>query len=488
MRRLLLFASVCLLTVFLTSSLFAAPFKIGTAKTDITPPGVISLWGQFQMRLSQKPQTPLTANVIALESTDQSGKTVNTIFVSADLLQISPILLKAVQKKIVKKEPAIDPNNIVLNGTHTHTAPVLSSTYSSQTPKGVATVEEVVEFISSRVSDAIAAAWKNRQPAKMAFGLDHAGIAMSRRIVYKDGHATMYGKTDTPDFFHIEGVEDQDVNTVFFTDKNDKMLAVIINVSCPSQVVEGLSVINADYWLPVRENMAKRFGPDAVILGWCGAAGDLCPRPLYRKTAFNRMAELRGLNAMQEIARKLDTAVGDTWSAVKKTLSDDCIFGHIVKEISLPMRKVTQEEYVSCKKELDQINAQAKAHPEKTMSEIAFMAYGWYGSVVKRYEEQQKNPDPQWPTVIHVIRFGDIAICTNQFELYTDFGIQMKSWSPAVQTFVVQLTGNGTYLPTQKAVNGGSYSAIIQSNLVGPEGGQKLVDETVLLMKKLWQK
>ena len=116
------------------------------------------------------------------------------------------------------------------------------------------------------------------------------------------------------------------------------------------------------------------------------------------------------------------------------------------------------------------------------------MAVGWLKGIMDRYENQKKNPKPLYSTEIHVIRLGDVAICTNQFELYTAFGVQMKAWSPAVQTLVVQLVGNGTYLPTAKAVKGGSYSAIIGSNIVGPEGGQVLVDETVSLMKELWPK
>ena len=51
---------------------------------------------------------------------------------------------------------------------------------------------------------------------------------------------------------------------------------------------------------------------------------------------------------------------------------------------------------------------------------------------------------------------------------------------------VVQLSG-GTcgYVPTAKAVQGGSYSAV--KYIVGPEGGQVLVDETVKRINALWQ-
>ncbi|MFO0883440.1 MAG: hypothetical protein U0894_04515 [Pirellulales bacterium] len=89
---------------------------------------------------------------------------------------------------------------------------------------------------------------------------------------------------------------------------------------------------------------------------------------------------------------------------------------------------------------------------------------------------------------LHVLRLGDIAIATNAFELYTDFGVQIKSRSPALQTFVIQLAGPGTYLASERAVQGGGYSAIVQSNEVSPAGGQILVDKTVERIQAMWGK
>jgi len=87
---------------------------------------------------------------------------------------------------------------------------------------------------------------------------------------------------------------------------------------------------------------------------------------------------------------------------------------------------------------------------------------------------------------LHILRLGDVAIATNDFELFTDYGVQIKARSPAVQSFIIQLSGPGTYIPTERAVRGGSYSAVIQSNRVGPEGGQVLVNQTVETIKLLW--
>jgi len=90
---------------------------------------------------------------------------------------------------------------------------------------------------------------------------------------------------------------------------------------------------------------------------------------------------------------------------------------------------------------------------------------------------------------LHALRLGDVAIGTNEFELYTDYGIQIKARSPAVQTFIIQLAaGSGGYLPTERAVRGGGYGAVIQSSRIGPEGGQVLVERTLEEVNALWPK
>lgn len=56
----------------------------------------------------------------------------------------------------------------------------------------------------------------------------------------------------------------------------------------------------------------------------------------------------------------------------------------------------------------------------------------------------------------------------------------------AGQTLVIQLTGSGGYLPSERAVRSGGYSAAIQSSRAGPEAGQALADRTVEAIKVLW--
>jgi hypothetical protein len=113
--------------------------------------------------------------------------------------------------------------------------------------------------------------------------------------------------------------------------------------------------------------------------------------------------------------------------------------------------------------------------------------FGPICNIIDRYEQQGENPIHE--TECHIIRLGDVVFATNPFELFMDYGARIRARSKALQTFLVQLadgSGDGFYLPTQRALDGGHYSALIKSNWVGPEGGQMLVEETLVSIGELF--
>jgi len=272
---------------------------------------------------------------------------------------------------------------------------------------------------------------------------------------------------------------------LFFWNKERKLIATSIEVPCLAQEVEGDTVVDADYWHAVRVKLKKRFGPDLLVMGWIGAAGDQSPHLMYRKAAEERMRKFTNTTRIDAIANRIVKAVEEAHETVKNDRHSNVVLAHKVETLTLPMRIVTESESIESRKVSEEAAAKIAADPKSAASEHVKMV--WYGDVVKRFEMQKTNPNPTHDTEIHIIRLGDIVICTNQFELFTDFGLRMQARSKALQTFVIQLAGPGTYLPTAKAKAGGGYSAVCQSNTVGPEGGQILVDRTVKLIDDLWQ-
>lgn len=188
------------------------------------------------------------------------------------------------------------------------------------------------------------------------------------------------------------------------------------------------------------------------------------------------MRELRGLSRLDEIARRIIRAWEEAYEGAQQEKFEDVPLVHLVKPIELPRRLVTEKEYEDTKAEI----AASSTDPNH------YRRIAWHEDVLKRYERQQAGDIQPYSMELHALRLGDVAITTNDFELYTQFGIQMKARSKALHTFVIQLAGPGTYVPTPIAANGGGYSAIVQSNEVGAEGGQVLVDETVAAVNGLW--
>ncbi len=469
---------VCLIALWCGGlDLQAAELLVGAAGTSITPDQPVALSGQFHTRVAKTVESPVTANVLVLESRDGDKSLDVAIMVSCDLVVIREDIQSRIRNRVASKLPEIDVQKLFVNATHTHTAPVMVEGKYVIPTEGVIQPAEYVEFLAEQVSDAVVTAWKGRKPAGVSWGLGHAVVAHNRRAVYANGSAAMYGKTDKPEFRGIEGYEDHDIDVLSLWDGEKKLIAMAIDVACPSQEVESRSAVNADFWHETRELLRKRYAQDIGVLGWCGAAGDQSPHLMFGRAAEARMLKLRGLTRLEEIARRIDRAVDEANAAAQDDIRTDVKLVHLVRTLKLPTWKVTDAQYASAKAEVDKLSKNPANH--RRMS--------WQKKVVDRYEQQQ--PDDMYERQFHVIRLGDVAICTNPFELYTDYGIRIKARSKAVQTFVIQLTGerSGTYLPTARAVEGGSYSAIAPSCLVGPEGGQSLVDQTVDAINSLWE-
>ena len=197
---------------------------------------------------------------------------------------------------------------------------------------------------------------------------------------------------------------------------------------------------------------------------------------MYRKAAEERMRALRGLTRLQELARRVVQAWEEAYEGARKEIHPDVPLVHKVERIKLPVRTVTRAEYDAAKKRVEMLSADPKE----------YTLVRWHRAVVERFERQEASQAAPYEMELHVIRLGEVAIATNDFELFTDFGTQIKARSRALQTFLIQLSGPGSYVPTERAARGGGYSAIVESNQIGADGGQALVEQTVRAINALW--
>jgi len=503
--------------------------KLGWASADITPDRPVVITGGSAARVSEGVSDHIYATALAIESTRDNGPSEMVIMVSLDLVGVTDILYSRVQDLVRKATPEVAADKIILNATHTHTAPdqgtapdlvKMHSQHGINVPVawaqwgidlGVMSAEEYVAFAAERIAKAIGQAWKARKPGGISFGLSYATTGRNRLTAYDNGTSEMYGTANRPDFSHVEGYEDHSLGLLYTWDVKGTLTGVVINIAMPSQVAYG-SRISADFWHETRKELRRRLGEEIFVLPQVSAAGDQSPKVMVDERAEKRMEKLTGRTQMEQIGVRIADGVTSILPFMKASIDRSPVLKHRVQQVELARRVITEKDLATRRStfhntkvesvqetfdrllgEYKKMYKQLEEHPELKRKPYWFvpitgthwlLARAW--RTLERYELQKTVST--LPVEVHVIRIGDLAIATNPFELYLDYGMQIKARSKAVQTFVVELAdpGGGGYLPTQRSVQGGAYGAIPQSTLIGPEGGRVFVNRTLALIESLW--
>lgn len=488
-------------------------FLIGWGEESLVPAKKVRIAGQFYERISEYVETEITATAMAIESNGDSA-----IIVSADITSATAELIAKSGEKLKKLIPDFPVEKLIVGATHTHTS-ILYTKGSSMHVRvlsefmpedkeyknlvdaddGILTADEAIEWISDKIAFAAKKAWDSKKPAMYANEFGRAVVGFCRRVEYDDDTAQMWGDTNTANFRALEGGNDSGVELLYMFDENKKLTGVVANIACPSQTLEHRSFLSADYWGYVKENLRKEFGDDIYLLAMGGAGGDQCPRDLVRwvnpetpindpnidrPDYFERKAgpSMFDIKGCKQIAKRVSNEIISVYEDIE-VIRDEIEFEHKPMVLDLPLRRATKTEYNNAVRELEYYCSKNSEGDSFDFRDSAKMHV--YAGTIERFREQQFKEVV--PTEVHVIRFGDVAITTNPFELFLDYGNQIKARCRCRQTFVMQLTGPCLgYLPTEKAEKNGHYSAYISSGHVGHEGGDILVRTTIAEVNKMF--
>src|SRR5690606_15930442 len=222
-------------------------------------------------------------------------------------------------------------------------------------------------------------------------------------------------------------------------------------------------LLSGDFWNETRQSFKERFGNEVHVLGQASAAGDQSPHIMWGNKAEERMQKLMGfdkeglgrgtLGQRKMIALQLTNGTEAILPYMKENIEWNPAFAQKTEVIELSRRLLGEQDLIDARKEIEtwkpeyeKMLADAKSHPEITKEArwyrdltINHSKYRRGMSVLSRYELEKKQP--KLPVEIQVIRIGDMAIASNPFELYLDYGISMLANSPATQILIVQLAG-----------------------------------------------
>ena len=300
-RALVVLTALGLTLGFFSPAAAGAELWIGAATADITPEPPVAQEG---LQVATEIRSRCLANVLALESRGGNQALDQAILVSCDLC-ILPGVQEGFRKHMAGRLPGFDLQKLSLAATHTHTSMMVAKNPHNDKDYGDTMLpDRYLPFLFQRMGDAVVKAWADRAVGSVAWGLGHAVTGHNRRVVYRDGTARMHGKTNDPQFSHVEGYEDHAVDILCFYDAGRQLKATAITMACTAQAASG-AVISADFWHDVRELLHQRHGQQVCVLGFVAPAGDQTPRLQFRQEAESRMDQLRGLTRSQELARRI---------------------------------------------------------------------------------------------------------------------------------------------------------------------------------------
>ena len=457
---------------------------VGCAEVSITPKEPVALEGSFTLRISDGVHSPIQASVLAIGTGSSKSIKDLSIIVSADLVHIPNVITNKLRQRVSQIIPDLDVSKIFICATHTHQAPVVMSD-NFVLPKEIMSVDEYINFFVERVSSAVLEACNDIQQGSYAWGLGQAQVAYNRRDASFDFTAQVYGGVSAKNYRGPEGPEYQGIPVIYFFDNKGKLMGAAINVWSPSQEYFGGNKISADFWHPVRKILKKEWGDDFVVIAWCGAAGDQGPVRRFQTEAENRMMKLRGLDSwVDEFGRRISESVLDTYSLVKNERKSKIFFSHEAETIPLPGWLLSDDEIKEIKGWMNAYQKELDEDPSKAYR--LARPISWRKQTLERQKLFKNSTEGFYPSEIHVLRIGDVAVCTNQFELYTEYGLRILGRSDASMTCVVQLAGPAHYLSTAIGIKNGGYGSRPESCAVASEAGDVLVDVTVDKINKLF--
>jgi len=484
--------------------------RIGWGSRDITPAVPCELAGQYYRRVAKGVRDRLHVTAWALE-TGRGTTRQQVVMVAMDTVGVPEKLLRDIRRRVRARVRDLDPRRIIVSAIHTHNAaPVRPSFPWLEPAEGLPSDGQYAEQIATRAAEAVEEAWRGRTSGHVGWTLGQARVGHCRRAWYADGTAEMYGRTDRPDFIGMEAGEDSGVDMVFCWNGRKRLTGVLVNVACPSQVMEATYVVTADYMGEVRRQLRERFGRGLFVLPQISAAGDQSPRDLTRNYR-GAEPDMWHEDGAVELGRRVAAAVCEGHDRARASMSGRLELKHVVKTVRLPVWRASEREYRQARRALAALQArepknadpvqsafsrfvaETKAHeagdgPGPYDSKLhAFVAMKINEAVLQRYRTQ--DAQPRAAVELHAVRLGDVAFATNPFELFLDYGARIKARSPARQTLLVQLAcGTGGYLPTGRAAARGGYGATMASAVVGPRGGDRLVEESVKALRALWRR
>ncbi|MES2378868.1 MAG: neutral/alkaline non-lysosomal ceramidase N-terminal domain-containing protein [Bacteroidota bacterium] len=296
-----------LLSLLFQYTAMAASYKIGIAKTKITPETPFWMTGYAARTV---PSTgvlhDLWAKAIIIE--ERPGHRI--VIITTDLLGL-PRQISEKAANLLQAKFNITRSQIMFNSSHTHSGPMvwpnlgILADYTYEDQKKISAYGDfLVDKFVAVVTEAIG----NMTDMQLSVGHTEVLFGMNRRRIVPTGVAHTENKV---------GVNDHDVPVLKITTPDGKVKGILFGYACHNTTIQAdNTLINGDYAGFAQIALEAKY-PDAVAMFVIGCAGDQNPAP--RGTI--ELAKQHGENLAAEVSKLVDGKMRAINPTVQSTYS-----------------------------------------------------------------------------------------------------------------------------------------------------------------------
>lgn len=388
-----------------------AQLKAGAAKVSITP--LTPMWlNGYAGR--ETPATGSLHTIWAKALVIEENKNNRIIFVTTDLLGLSHEIVEDVFKAVAAKYN-IQRSQLIMNASHTHSAPVIWPCLDAIHDFNTADQASVAAYshtVKENIIQAVDQAFGNLMPAKLYSGHATAGFAINRRNLRDHNN---------------NGSTDHDVPVVRVASADDKTMAVLFGYACHNTtLVDDNKLFNGDYAGFAQIEIEKN-NPGSVALFLMGCGADQNPEP-------------RGTVALAtKYGSELANAVQTVLDGKMKTVSSAIRSSYV--KADLKFRPFDLAMYQK------DITGDNKFFQRRAMLMLEAYNKGWDVSKLN------------YP--IQAVRFGnDLTILALSGEVVVDYSLKAKKLFAAENIYVAGYCNEVIcYIPSKRVLKEGGYEA-----------------------------
>lgn len=361
-------------------------WEAGFSKVDITPAEPVRLSGYGNRTAPHESVAdPLHVRALVLRSAGGDLQ----VLVSVDTIGFPATLSDTIHRAVAERH-ALDRSDVVICGTHAHTAPQLAGGPSNLfatplTADEEAATERYTEWVEQQTIAAIDAAVADLAPGRLHFGTGSADFARHRRVI-KDGRWIGFG-TDS------DGPVDHSVPVLRIDDAEGRVRGIVFNYACHCTTLgPEFNRVSSDWAGYAAAALESKYA-GAIAMPTIGCGADANPEPRGQLD----MAKVHGRTLAQAVAKVLDGPMREI------TAAPTTAFGYA----GLP---VERQELDSFRRLTDDPSPQVRRHA-RNMLDI--------------HQRMGRLPE-SYPAPVQTWRFGDqLAMVFLGGEVVSEYALRL---------------------------------------------------------------